>query len=294
MSRHHRSPPKVLWGFSTECDDALEEAAGKLGVRVVGERHYGLAGKSAGAVVAEGMRSRWLRVTGLVGARLNQRRRAEIHAERLTDLPKPDTHRAIEWESKGVHWRAVLSTLAASPTPSEYCWLPKGAAVPPAGWFSDLRAALTRLQQAETDEYVVTREQVQVGIRGHFGPDAPHEATAWGVGHGDLHWKNLTVPNLTLLDWENWGLAPLGYDVARLMVYAAHVPQVQKALYQTFADEFDTSTGCVALLFAIGAVKSDIAAGVADSDLARPLERMAEVLVKERRVAACFPEDQPR
>ena len=110
MSEYQSHPP-VLWGFTTRCDDALAEAAGRLGVHVVGERRYGLGGKSAGAVVADGRRGRWLRVTGLVGMRINQRRRAEIEAERLHNLPKPDTHRTIEWERDGVHWRAVLSAL---------------------------------------------------------------------------------------------------------------------------------------------------------------------------------------
>lgn len=287
MSEYHSRPP-VLWGFTTRCDDALAEAAGRLGVRVVGERRYGLAGKSAGAIVADGKRSRWLRVTGLVGAKINQRRRAEIDAEGLRDLPKPDTHRAIEWERDGVHWRAVLCALAPSPTPSENCWLAPGAAAPPVGWFLALRAALSRLQQARTDHSVVTAEQVLIGIQGLFGPDAPTEAADWCACHGDLHWKNLTAPNLMLLDWENWGLAPRGYDVARLMVYAAHVPQVQRMLYDTFADQFDSPTGCVVLLFAAGMVKSDIADGRADAALGVPLDRMIGVLLKERKVGACF------
>ena len=113
-------------------------------------------------------------------------------------------------------------------------------------------------------------------------------ATEWCASHGDLHWKNLTVPNLTLLDWENWGLAPRGYDVARLMVYAAHVPTVQEKLYDTFADEFDSATGVVVLLFALGMVKSDIAAGIADATLAPPLDRMAAALLATRQVGACF------
>ena len=257
---------------------------------MVGERIYGLAGKSAGAAVADRSRSRrWLRVTGLVGTKVNARRRAEIDAETLSGLRKPDIHRAIEWERDGVHWRAVLSALAPSPVPSENCWLAPGTASPPARWFRDLRESLERLQQqARPDNYVKTGEQIRIGVRGHFGPDAPSAVIEWRASHGDLHWKNLTVPNLTILDWENWGLAPRGYDVARLMVYAALVPEVQRKLYETFADEFDSGAGVFVLLFALGMVKSDIAAGVADAALAPPLDRLANVLLATRQVGACF------
>ena len=120
---------------------------------------------------------RWLRVTGLVGARSNARRRAEIDAESLSGLPKPDIHHAIEWERDGVHWRAVLSALAPSPTPSENCWLAPGTAVPPARWFRDLRTSLKRLQhQARPTNYVITDEQVRIGIRGIFRPGVPNDA----------------------------------------------------------------------------------------------------------------------
>lgn len=290
VSEYLDSPPPVLWGFTTDCDDALAEAAGRLGVDVVSVRTYGLAGKSAGATVADRhSKRRWLRVTGLVGRRINERRRAEIEAESLVDLPKPDVHRAIEWERDGVHWRAVLSALAPSPTPSENCWLVPGTVPPPARWFRDLRASLDRLQQqARPVNFVKTDEQIRVGIRGIFGPDAPSAVTEWCASHGDLHWKNLTVPNLTLLDWENWGLAPRAYDVARLMVYAAHVPAVQVKLYETFADDFDSATGLVALMLALGMVKSDVADGTADAALGPPLDRMAKTLLAGRRVRACF------
>lgn len=290
MSESRHSAPRVLWGFTTHCDDALVEAAGRLGVAVVGERRYGLGGKSVGATVGDrGRDRRWLRVTGLVGAKVNARRRAEIDAESLSGLPKPDVHRAIEWERDGVHWRAVLSALAPSPTPSEHSWLAPGSAVPPAHWFHDLRTSLVRLQhQTRPRNYVVTQEQVRISIRGIFGPDAPRDAVVWCTCHGDMCWKNVTVPNLTLLDWEDWGLGPRGYDVARLMVYAAHVPEVQEKLYDAFADEFDSLTGTVVLLYALGMVKSNIADGTADAALAAPLDRMAGTLLATRQIGACF------
>ena len=76
--------------------------------------------------------------------------------------------------------------------------------------------------------------------------------------------------------------------MARPIVYAAYVPEVQKTLYDTFADEFDSATGIVACFFALGMVKSDIAGGIANAAPAPPLDRMAAVLLATRPIRACF------
>ncbi|MEU3312800.1 hypothetical protein ABZ743_09095 [Streptomyces sp. NPDC006662] len=38
------------------------------------------------------------------------------------------------------------------------------------------------------------------------------------TGHADLHWANLTRAPLVLLDWENWGRPPVGYELALLLL----------------------------------------------------------------------------
>src|SRR5262249_18638582 len=44
----------------------------------------------------------------------------------------------------------------------------------------------------------------------------------WATAHGDLHFANLCAPNLHLLDWEGWGLAPAGYNAATLHSHSLH------------------------------------------------------------------------
>jgi hypothetical protein len=55
-------------------------------------------------------------------------------------------------------------------------------------------------------------------------PDLDTRVPAWGTAHGDLHWANLTGPQLTLLDRERWGRAPLGYDAAHLYISSLTEP----------------------------------------------------------------------
>ena len=43
-------------------------------------------------------------------------------------------------------------------------------------------------------------------IVNQIGRHAPVASDDWHVGHGDLHWANLTAPQCMLLDWEHWGL----------------------------------------------------------------------------------------
>ncbi len=50
----------------------------------------------------------------------------------------------------------------------------------------------------------------------------PDEIT-FSTAHGDLHWANLTGPTLTLVDWEGWGSAPVGYDAANLCLRSLYV-----------------------------------------------------------------------
>src|SRR5207237_8219108 len=115
--------------------------------------------------------------------------------------------------------------------------------------------------------------------------------------------SNVTAPDLMLLDWENWGWAPRGYDAARLLAYAAGAPAVQDRLRATFADELDGSSGRVAQLTAFAMVRGDIAAGHADPALGPGIDRMAAALLprmwlgmrfRARAAASALPVRAPR
>ncbi|WP_174857668.1 hypothetical protein [Streptomyces lydicus] len=75
-------------------------------------------------------------------------------------------------------------------------------------------------------------------------------AITWTTAHGDLHWANLTGPALTLLDWEGWGTAPLGYDAANLYLHSLPVPDVAERIRKEFAHVLDTPAGWIGELTA--------------------------------------------
>jgi len=42
--------------------------------------------------------------------------------------------------------------------------------------------------------------------------------------HGDFGWHDLTSPDCVILDWEDWGMAPRGYDAAILWHTSFAIP----------------------------------------------------------------------
>ncbi|MFB7776223.1 hypothetical protein [Streptomyces bauhiniae] len=93
----------------------------------------------------------------------------------------------------------------------------------PAGWWTDLGAALAAVAATPTDRVAVRTQYMDRAIPQFVGipaPAAPH----WTTAHADLHWANLTGPELRILDWEGWGTAPAGFDAAMLYAYSLTRP----------------------------------------------------------------------
>lgn len=76
-----------------------------------------------------------------------------------------------------------------------------------------------------------------------LGASVDTATPSWSTAHGDLHWANLAGPTLHMFDWEGWGLAPTGYDVAMLHSYSLLVPPLVARIRTEFADVLDTATG---------------------------------------------------
>lgn len=274
-----------ILGYRAVSNAVLNEAARRFGVSIKGGHAYGFGRKSAGAVVADlSGQEVWLRVSGLIGTPNNPRREAEVNAEQLASVAIPKVHKTLEWIDDNVFWRASLQSLAPSPIVSPCCWLLPDTKPPLDSWFTDLHRAMAGMQAAAPRQHAVTPAHIKVSIAKAFGPRAPTEVVEWRVCHGDLHWSNLTAPRLMLLDWESWGLGPRGYDAARLITYAGHVPEVQRMLFVTFAEDLDTSSGQVALLYALALLKFEIANGIADPALSDSID----VLTRRVRRAVRF------
>ncbi|MGX1755384.1 hypothetical protein ACWIG5_00435 [Streptomyces lydicus] len=115
-----------------------------------------------------------------------------------------------------------------------------------------VRGLPARSEQYVHDEGAVSTSCCEQYIRRRvpeFTGVTPGEI-AWATAHGDLHWANLTGPQLTLLDWEGWGAAPLGYDAAHLYLHSLPVPDVTERVRKEFAHVLDTPDGRIGELTA--------------------------------------------
>ena len=73
---------------------------------------------------------------------------------------------------------------------------------------------------------------------------AVFDQVTWTTAHNDLHWGNVTGPELCILDWESWGRAPAGYDASTLLCTSLrHPPTAFKCVYLAIMSLDPTGTG---------------------------------------------------
>ncbi|MFF0574076.1 hypothetical protein [Streptosporangium saharense] len=120
----------------------------------------------------------------------------------------------------------------------------------PDAWWHDLRSSLDRLTPHPTDRGLRDADAWVRDLERLYERPVNLPAPTLGTEHGDLHWANLTRPRLWILDWEYWGLAPVGYGAALLYLHSLLVPETAARVWKVFADLLDTPTGQVAQLSA--------------------------------------------
>ncbi|MEZ5820330.1 MAG: hypothetical protein R3D82_05945 [Xanthobacteraceae bacterium] len=267
----------LFYGFVTRgLDAAFEEACRRLKVTQMQTPQHSLGSKSAGGRIRFGDGSLgWLKVSGVPVGTMNPRRQREASPRVRNDIPTPQVFRTIQWTSKAIRWQATTMSLVVFPTVDRF--LADGGSL--AGddeWIARLRTALSQIAALTCSHHCMTQEYVAHAILPRFGPDAPHVATEWHTAHGDLSWGNLTAPELFVLDWESWGLAPRAYDAAYLTVHSMEDVDLMLRLEQEFADEFSSSSGCVGLLVACAEMLNRIEAEQLDAWHARNIEAIAQ------------------
>ncbi|WP_370219821.1 hypothetical protein [Kitasatospora sp. GAS1066B] len=117
-------------------------------------------------------------------------------------------------------------------------------------WWSGLKSALDGIATAPGTKVILRPAWMEEAFPKYLGIPAPTEVERT-TGHGDLHWANLTARPLMLLDWERWGLVPVGYDPALLWVSSLLVPAVADRIRVEFSDVLDTPAGRVGQLAAL-------------------------------------------
>lgn len=152
----------------------------------------------------------------------------------------------------------------------------------PCSWWERLRAALAALATVPTARVAtphtrpITQRWVRETVHAMF-PGVDPAVDEWAVAHADLNWVNLTAPACRVLDWEDWGHAPRGWDAATLWASSLAVPDLAGHVQSVFDDALNSRTGLLCQLYACAEL---LAAGQEYAGpLAMPARRESDRLV---------------
>ncbi|MFL6140423.1 MAG: hypothetical protein ACJ72N_00960 [Labedaea sp.] len=168
----------------------------------------------------------------------------------LRGVAKPDWVQGLSWvdAERGVAWRADETEFIAD-RPIK----PGGIlTVEPEldeSWWATLNASLTALAGQATTRLAVPQGRVTERIERVFPGQVGTVVDEWAPAHGDLAWANLTAPDCFLLDWEDWGMAPRGYDAACLWRESLAVPALAERVRRERRIELDSRSGKLAQLY---------------------------------------------
>ncbi|WP_406459541.1 hypothetical protein OG782_37255 (plasmid) [Streptomyces sp. NBC_00876] len=227
---------------------AHAHAAEALGVTVHGPQLWGWHGRTLGHRSEHPVHGTcWLRLlsapTEQAGGKLWDG--TELAAKAFPDVRMPALHGLHDWTAAGRAYRAELTRFIDEPVLSPDPVLRTELELT-ADWFTTIRSTLTKIATASTDRTAVRQQWIDRAVPQYTGRPAPR-IEHWECAHGDFHAANLTNGG-TLLDWEGWGLAPRGYDVALLVAYSQLAPRTAAHMRDAFSNLLDTSTGHAALL----------------------------------------------
>ncbi|RZU46119.1 hypothetical protein EV284_0787 [Streptomyces sp. BK022] len=191
-------------------------------------------------------------------------------------VPRPRLRGVVDWTTPGIAYRAELTEfVTVRPVTSGTPALEQDIALPDS-WWAELKSALGTLATVPTHRESVRQNWVDRNFRRFLGiaPVRIHETT---TGHADLHWANLTCAPLVLLDWENWGRLPVGYDLGLLHAYSLAAPATAARIRCEFGHVLDTDAGRTGELIALGQLLQACSRGV-HRRLAPLVARQAEHL----------------
>jgi hypothetical protein len=193
----------------------------------------------------------------------------------------PAWHQGIAWvdHELGVMWRADETDLVTDQPIKPGGILTVLPELSDA-WWTTVNSSLDALAKHVTTRQAVDQERVTSAIHRLF-PQVDVTVDEWAVAHADLAWANLTAPACYFLDWEDWGLAPRGYDAASLWRESLAIPELANRVRRERAADLTCRSGKVAQLYACAVILH------AGSDYAgphfEPAQTAADELVMELR-----------
>ena len=262
----------------------LRDAANCLGVGIEGETVHGLYARTIAARVSG---PAWLRLTTEQPRWTSEDTMwdgiATATGEPFDDIPMPRHIRSMIWTDDGLVVRADLLTYVSQQAIGTGLVLSQEVDLPEPWWHA-LRSGLEPLQRVAATKRVAADPREE-SFRNHFlasfGVKIDPERVEMAMSHGDLHFGNLTAPDLVILDWENWGWAPAGYDAAHILCSAVLQPAVAARVRAEFADVLHTYSGAVAVVTAASKYLHHVESGEFP-DVAIPIRRSVEGVICEQ------------
>jgi len=271
--------PDGLLGFNVRgIMGAFEEACRRLDVSLI-ELHTAIPRRHrCGRVLRKEGTSCWLKVGGVYQTP-NPYLERELSAFNNNFEQMPYLLDYLEWTDGTTLWVAFLMNCVEHPAVERLPFAGPCAAGVGDRWISDLKSALDRISALPVQSTVLTADKVNTVVRARFGAEAPFLADGQLVtAHGDVNWSNVTCPGLSVLDWELWGGAPPGYDIAYLLTFSALEPALLARLEQAFAAELATVPAAIRL-YAIATMLHAVDDGWYPKSLNKPLHAMAARLL---------------
>ncbi|MGR4878697.1 hypothetical protein ACIPUC_04565 [Streptomyces sp. LARHCF249] len=204
----------------------------------------------------------------------------------LQGVAMPEWYQGLAWREPGepVMWRADELELIPSPS------IGKGALVLedpglPDEWWAALNASLNALASQQTpriatpDTVTITQEHVTQTLGAAFPRVADTRIERWSPAHADLTWANVMGPGFSLIDWEDWGMAPRGLDAATLWGNALAVPGLANRVQQERRADLESRDGKLMSLFFLSKIVGPYA--YEEDPLLAPARKEAERLVAE-------------
>lgn len=210
-------------------------AADAFGCQAVDEvRAEGWRGRTLGGQVSVNGLARWLRVVVAPADKVGEKLwTGNESAQVIAGASRPELLGVRDWAEEGLRFRAELSTFVEDGPVSATPELQRSVRLSES-WWKGLEMSLDAVAATATDRVSVRQDLVNRRLEWISGGRVAPEVAVWKASHGDLHWANLTAPACVLLDWEGWGLAPAGWDVAVLRAYSL----LQRAVAAEIADRF--------------------------------------------------------
>ncbi len=251
------------------------EACSQINVTQASGPQTGYGQRSYGARVTDSRGvSYWLKVFGLRSVD-NERWKAEIEADAIIGLRKPDLIQQVTWTHVDEFWVARLTTLVTDVV-EVGPWADANAAGLSDGWLEHLDQSLQILTRQPCTRTHVRIDLFERWLWRHFKRRLSIAPSDWVPSHNDLQWSNLSHPNLSILDWEWFGRSPPGYDQGSLIAYSCHNDSLTARLETAFGATFDSELATFGRLFAAHTIRNSVEAGWLNPAMREPIGRLIE------------------